>query len=363
MRREFLPHQRALGRRPGALVDPPAAERLGGLSIYGLYFGGTVKPCEQTHEDLGQALHAMQDMASTHRLHWLHFEGDVTAEQLQLLGQHLSLHPLALEDVLNRGQRPKLDRYDTHLFATLVIPVLEQQTIRYEQISVFMGEHFVVSFHAGQEDIFAAVRQRIHAGRGRMGQAESDYLGYCLADVVVDSGVQLLTDYSEQLERLEDRIFQTRSEDLIETIHALRKQLLGLRKLLISQNEMLVRWTHIEHTLIHEANRPYFRDVQDHAKRMVEYADSHANTAQALLDTHLSLASARLNNAMSVLTVIATIFMPLSFLTGLYGMNFDTKHPWNMPELSWPYGYPIILGCMGLLVTGLLLFFRHKRLI
>lgn len=347
------------GSRPGQLVDPAPEHRIGSLTIYRTDFGGDT-PAIERREDTVEA--ALEPPTQTdHRLTWLHFEGDVPAAQLTRLGEQYTLHPLALEDVLNTGQRPKLDGYRKTLFATLALPHLEDADMVFQQVSLFIGNGFVLSFHAGDHDVFAAIRERIHDAHGRIAHAESDYLGYCLADVVVDTSFAVMVAYNDQLEALEDEIFEDRADSLIGTIHEMRRRLIGMRKVLLSQNELLVRWISIEHPLIHDDNRPYFRDVQDHAKRVVDLADGYYDAAGSLLDTHLSLASARLNDVMRVLTLIATIFMPLSFLVGVYGMNFDTQSPWNMPELSWRYGYLGLLGCMAILVIGMLVYFRRKR--
>lgn len=347
------------GARPGALVDPEPEQQIGKLAIYRMDFGGQIAIQERCEQDLERALAVPG--AGRHPLTWLHFEGDVTAAQLARLGVDFSLHPLALEDVLNHGQRPKLDIYHATLFVTLILPYMAGERLVLQQVSLFMGEDFVLSFHAGAHDVFAPVRERIHAAHGRIAHAEADYLGYCLVDVVVDSGLAVLADYHDRIEALEDRIFEDRTDDLIEVIHDLRRRLIGMRKVLVSQNELLVRWVSLEHPLLHSDNRPYFRDVQDHAKRVVDLADGYYDTVGSLLDTHLSLASARLNDVMRVLTLIATVFMPLSFLVGVYGMNFDTRFPWNMPELSFAYGYPVLIGVMLLLVIGMLFYFKRKR--
>jgi len=347
------------GSRPGHLVDPAPEHRVGSLSVYRTDFGGDAPAIERCEATVIAALEPPD--SGDHRLTWLHFEGDVSAASLMRLGELFTLHPLALEDVLNTGQRPKLDGYQKSLFATLALPHREDDNMIFQQVSIFMGADFVLSFHAGDHDVFAAIRERIHAAHGRIAHAESDYLGYCLADVVVDTSFAALAAYNDQLEELEDRIFEDKSDDLIEVIHAMRRRLIGMRKVLISQNELFVRWIAIEHPLIHDDNRPYFRDVQDHAKRVVDLADGYYDTAGSLLDTHLSLASARLNDVMRMLTLIATIFMPLSFLVGVYGMNFDTKSPWNMPELSFRYGYPVLVSFMLLVVIGMLVYFRRKR--
>lgn len=355
----LLPHRLSPGRPPGTLLNPPPEHQIGRLLIYRLDFGGTDAAEERQGKELKPILQPVRH--GNHRLLWLHFEGDVTAAQLTRLGDEFSLHPLALEDVLNHGQRPKLDVYQTALFTTLTLPHTEANELVFQQISLFIGKDFVLSFHSGAHDLFKPVRGRIHTAQDRIANAGPDYLGYCLADVVVDSSFAVLDSYQDQLEELENQIFEERIGDPISVIHGLRRHLIGIRKVLAPQNELFLRWVGLEHPLIHDDNRPYFRDMQDHARRVADLVDGYYDTTASLLDTHLSLASARLNNVMRVLTLIATIFMPLSFLVGVYGMNFDTKYSWNMPELSFAYGYPILLGCMLALVIGMVFYFRRKR--
>jgi len=348
------------GVRPGALIDDhrECVERLP-LTIYRMDFGGDSDTLERVDDALESALDVPDQ--HDHRLSWLHFEGDVYAADLERLGHAFHLHPLALEDVLNVGQRPKLDAYRYSVFACLALPVTADEEPLFQQVSLFVGEDFVLSFHAGSHDVFAAVRQRIHQAQGRIAHAESDYLAYCLADVVVDTSFEVLAGYNDRLEALEDEIFENTARDMISVIHEMRRRLIGMKKVLRGQSEMLLRWVGLDHGLIHDDNRPYFRDVEDHARRVLDLAEGYFETAGALLDTHLSLASTRLNEIMRMLTLIATIFMPLSFIAGIYGMNFDTKSPWNMPELGWRFGYPAVIGVMTALVIGMLIYFRRRK--
>lgn len=348
------------GERPGALVDAyPVADAACPLTVYRMDFGGESETLERVDDELNAALVAPEQ--HDHRLTWLHFEGDIRAADIERLGEAFHLHPLALEDVLNVGQRPKLDAYRYSVFACLALPVIRDEQPTFQQVSVFVGEGFVLSFHDGNHDVFAAVRHRIHEAQGRIVHAESDYLAYCLADVVVDTSFEVLAGYNDRLEALEDEIFDNPARDMIGVIHDLRRRLIGMKKILRSQSEMLVRWVGLDHGLIHDDNRPYFRDVEDHSRRVLDLAEGYFETAASLLDTHLSLASTRLNDVMRMLTLIATIFMPLSFIAGVYGMNFNTNSPWNMPELGWRFGYPVVIGAMALLVAAMLIYFRRRR--
>jgi len=348
------------GARPGTLVDAHSAEDDPiPVTIYRMDFGGESDTRERVDATLDAALVAPEQQ--DHRLTWLHFEGDMRGADLQRLGEAFHLHPLALEDVLNVGQRPKLDVYRYSVFACLALPVVRDEQPLFQQVSVFVGADFVLSFHAGNHDVFAPIRRRIHEAQGRIAHAESDYLAYCLADVVVDTSFEVLAGYNDCLEGLEDEIFENTTHDMIGAIHDMRRRLIGMKKILRSQSEMLLRWVSLDHSLLHDDNRPYFRDVEDHARRVLDLAEGYFETAGSLLDTHLSLASTRLNEVMRMLTLIATIFMPLSFIAGIYGMNFDTQSPWNMPELGWRFGYLAVIGVMGLLMAGMLIYFRRRR--
>ena len=368
MLRHIRIHHPKPGTRPGALVERHDDATARALTIYALSMGGAKPPNEQTATTIDNALAGLDDQAA---LRWLHFEGDISATDLARLGELFHLHPLALEDVHNHGQRPKFDPYKDQVFITLALPVTHSKQagknvetlLEIQQVSLFIGAGFVLSFHAGTHDIFAPVRERLQSATDTIDQAhaQADHLGYALADVVVDSGFSVVADYGERLEQLEDEIFEARSHNLISVIHDLRRALSTLRKTLRSQQEMIQRWLVSEHGVVHLENRPYIRDMEDHARRVIDLTDSYHDATGALLDTHLSLASMRLNDVMRVLTLIATVFMPLSFIAGLYGMNFNTTSPWNMPELGWYYGYPIVLGVMGALIVVMLVFFRRKR--
>ncbi|MES1939463.1 magnesium and cobalt transport protein CorA [Salinisphaera sp. T5B8] len=370
MLRHIRIHHPKPGTRPGALIERKRDVETPALIIHALTFGGPDGARGHVADTLENALAHLEPTAT---LRWLHFEGEPSTTDLARLGEVFHLHPLALEDVHNHGQRPKFDPYADLVFITLALPVTHATPTRtdldaaleIQQISLFIGAGFVLSFHAGGQDIFAPIRERlltmgdtIATARSR---AQADHLGYALADVVVDSGFAVVADYDERLERLEDEIFEARTHNLISVIHDLRCALSTLRKTLRAQHETIQRWLVSEHAVVHSENRPYIRDMEDHARRVVDLADSYHDATGALLETHLSLASMRLNEIMRMLTLIATIFMPLSFIAGLYGMNFNTASPWNMPELGWRYGYPIVLGVMGALVTVMLIFFRRKR--
>lgn len=356
MLRYLLPHTTRPGSRPGALVadaDPPVPHP---LQIWHVCFDAETVD-EASYDTVGH----WPDEATGGRCDWFHFQGDVPAPVLERLRASFQLHPLAVEDVHKLGQRPKLEIFEHNLFVVMVLPVRRDGILHFEQVSLFIGSNQVLSFHAGGGDLFASVRRRLHEGRGRIRHGGTDYLLYALADVVVDHGFPLLETYAEELEALEEQIFTEPRRDPVAAIHTIKRDLIGLRKVLWHQDAMLVDLIRSEHILIDDIDLPYFRDAEDHARRINDLLDGYRDTCTSLLATHLSLSSARLSDVMKVLTMIATIFLPLSFMAGVYGMNFDTSSPWNMPELGYPYAYPILIAVMLAVAGGMLGFFRWRK--
>lgn len=347
-------HERrgTIGSRPGALGDTPSnIQRI------------TVVDYDE-HEVLDQEFESLDKVlkyARSKRTTWVHFQGEAGSDDLRQLREAFGIHPLAVEDVMNIGQRPKFEPYDRQLFFIDIVVDRAERGIEFEQVSVFLGKDYVISFHAGDKDVFEPVRRRIHEGKGRIRIGGADYLAYCLTDVLVDLGFPIIEGYADELEHLEDEIFTQRSADPIETLHRIRSDLTAIRRMIWHQTNMLNDLISDDHDMVQHETLPYFRDAADHSQRVQDLLETYRDMASNLLDTHLSLVSHRMNDVMKVLTLIATTFIPLSFVAGVYGMNFDTNSPWNMPELSHPYGYPILIGTMLLIFIGMLFYFRKKR--
>lgn len=339
------------GSRPGALGDVE-----GNIAKIWLvdYSHDTV------NEQLCSSVEEVLAFSKSPNTTWVHIQGAAGADDLRQLREAYGMHPLAVEDVMNIGQRPKFEPYDSQVFLVDVVPHRGSR-IEFEQISLFLGKGYVISFHASDSDIFAPVRHRIHEGKGRIRAGGADYLAYALADVIVDHGFPIIESYVEELETLEEEVFEARAPDPVQAIHKIRRDLTALRRMVWHQTEMLRDLISEEHELIQPEAIPYFRDAADHSQRILDLLETYRDMSSSLLDTHLSLVSNRMNDVMKVLTIIATIFIPLSFIAGLYGMNFDTQHPWNMPELASPYGYPILLGGMLVVFLGMLVYFRRKN--
>lgn len=297
------------------------------------------------------------------RVTWVHCQGDADVALLQKLGEAYKLHPLAMEDVINVGQRSKVDVYDERqVFVVLNVPVLRDEELVIEQISLFLGPTFVVSFHAGPQDIFEPVRQRLRGPVGRFRSAGADYLFYALIDLIVDLGFPLLEQYDDALEELEEMVLQDPDKETLEYIHFVKRELLVIRKILWPQREALNQLIRDEHPLVTTATKLYLRDVYDHGIRVLEIVETFREMATGLLDVYLSNLSNRMNDIMRVLTMVATIFIPLTFIAGVYGMNFNPDaSPWNMPELNSRLGYPLTIFAMIAVAAGLLWWFRRKK--
>jgi magnesium transporter len=295
---------------------------------------------------------------------WIHVQGPPDANLLNQLGKTYGLHALALEDVSNAGQRTKIDAYNEQYFIAInhMVHDTEAEQLRNEQISLFLGADFVISIHDGETDIFDPVRTRLRTPGTRLRKSGADYLAYALLDVVVDSSFPLLDDMGERLESIEAGLLENPEPAILDTIHVIKRELITMRRNFWSQREMLNTAIRDEDEFIADSTTPYLRDCQDHAVQNLELTEAYREMASSMLDVYLSSVSNRTNEVMRVLTIISVIFMPLTFIVGVYGMNFSTeKSPWNMPELGWYYGYFYSLGVMAIIVIGMIVYFKRKK--
>jgi len=295
---------------------------------------------------------------------WIHVQGDADPETLRQLGKLFGLHHLALEDVINTGQRPKVDDYTGQLFVVMSHPLIDGSSsgLKIEQLSIFVGKNFLISFHPGPFDPFGPVRARLRDNLGRIRARGADYLLYALIDLVIDEGFPVLETIGDEVEQLEEQLFVEPSRDSLQQLHQLKRATLTLRRMLWPQREVLNRLVRDESGIVSADHRVYFRDCYDHTIQVMDLIEIYRDMLNGLLDIYLSSVSYRLNEIMRVLTIIATIFIPLTFIVGLYGMNFENKDsPWAMPELHWYYGYPLILVLMIGIVLGMAVYFRRRK--
>ncbi len=290
---------------------------------------------------------------------WINVEGIHQPEVISVLGEHFGLHPLLLEDITTAGQRPKLDDYGDYIFIVLQMLSYDQskKSIIAEQVSLVLGENFVISFQEGiKGDVFEPVRERIRSSKGRIRSSKSDYLAYMLIDAIIDNYFVILEKVGDHIEKLEEKIVKEHSPEISRLIHHLKRELIYLRKATWPVREVLSGMERSESKLVHKNTRIYLKDIYDHTVQVIETIETFRDLSSGLLDIYFSGISNKLNEVIKVLTIIGTIFIPLTFVTGIYGMNFDF-----MPELRWQYGYFLALGIMGLIALLMLWFFRRKK--
>ena len=350
------PHYDAPGSSPGASITPSASSAPVRLSLFDFNSQGFF-------EDPAATLDTCRRYFTSQNVTWVHVQGPPDRATLDALAQAYELHALAIEDVAHLGQRPKLEAFEKQLFTVFYWPRIVDGQAELAQVSLFLGPNWLVSFCEGDEDPFEPVRIRVRTEPpGRIRQRGADYLLYALVDLVIDHGFPVLEDFSNRLEELEDQILKLPDPQSLDQIHHLKRNLIVLRKALWPQREVIATLSREEHTLIKAKTRPYLRDCYDHAIQILDLVESYREMASGLHDLYLSSISNRMNDIMKVLTIIATIFIPLSFVAGLYGMNFDPAvSPWNMPELKWYFGYPLAVGLMVVVAVFMLAFFRRRR--
>ncbi len=288
---------------------------------------------------------------------WVDVGGVHRMDILESFGKQFQLHSLLLEDIANTDQRPKLDDYETRLFLVMkMLSVTDRQEIVVEQVSLVLGPNFVLSFQENGSDAFTPVRDRLRGGKGRLRQSGADYLLYALIDAIVDQYFEVLEALGEKIEALQDLVVSDPNPETLHKIHGLKRQLLFLRRAVWPLREAANSLSRSECPFLQESTKIFFRDVYDHVVQIVDTIETLREMVSTSLDIYLSSISYRLNAVMKVLTIITTIFMPLTFIVGIYGMNFE-----HMPELKWEWGYPLVLGLMVAIVIAMLGFFKGKK--
>ena len=277
---------------------------------------------------------------------------------VEKLGECHVLHPLVLEDILNTDQRPKMEDFGEYLY--IVVRMLtcngSNGDIDSEQLSLILGPNYLISFQEKEGDVFNPVRERLRADKGRIRKAGADYLAYCLLDAIVDNYFVVLEKHGERIEFLEEQLIVNPKPVTLQAIHALKRDMIFLRKSVWPLREVIAALEREGASLISDSTRLYMRDVYDHTIQVIDAMETFRDILSGMLDIYLSSVSHRLNEVMKVLTIIATIFIPLTFIVGLYGMNFKF-----MPELEWHWGYPAVLLIMFIISLFMVAFFRKKK--
>ncbi|WP_100614631.1 magnesium/cobalt transporter CorA [Confluentibacter citreus] len=294
----------------------------------------------------------------TDTITWINLNGLNHVNEIEKIGKHFNLHPLVLEDIVSISQRPKIDEYDDYLFVVLkMLYQHENETIVSEQVSFVLGKNYVLSFQESDGDVFDTVRNRIRHGKGRVRTMQADYLLYILMDAIVDHYFSIIEDLGEKIEDYESRIFSGHVDKLINRdIQDLKREILRVRRAIFPLREVISRIEKHESPLILEKTKTYYRDIYDHLIQVSENIDIYREMIWSLMDMYMTTISNKMNEVMKVLTIMASIFIPLTFIAGIYGMNFD-----YMPELHYKYSYFILWGVMIVLFIGMLIYFKRKK--
>jgi len=289
---------------------------------------------------------------------WINIDGIHDVENIQKIGKQFELHPLILEDIMNTDQRPKTEDFGHYMYIVLKMLYYDKKVneTQVEQASLILGENFVISFQEREGDIFEPIRERVRKGKGRIRKMGADYLAYALMDAVVDNYFLILERHGELLEELEDRVVMDPRPETMREIHQLKREMIFLRRSVWPLREVINSLERGESSLIHKTSRVYLRDVYDHTIQVIDTVETYRDMLSGMHDTYLSSISNRMNEVMKVLTIIATIFIPLTFIAGIYGMNFDF-----MPELKWRWAYFSVWGVIVAVTVLMVFYFKRKK--
>lgn len=295
---------------------------------------------------------------NTESVTWINVDGLKHTDKIEEIGKQYNIHPLVLEDIVNTTQRPKIDEYDDYLFVVLkMLYYDEKEELVIEQVSFVLGKNHVLTFQESEGDVFGTIRDRLRHNNGRIRGLKSDYLMYALIDAVVDNYYSIIETLGNKIEDLETDLFEGHArEDVNVEIQQLKREILKVRRAIFPLREIISRITKDDHPLIYKRTITYYRDIYDHLIQVSENIDIYREMIWSLMDMYMTTISNKMNEVMKVLTIISSIFIPLSFLAGLYGMNFE-----YIPELKYRYGYFILIGAMFIIFIGLLFYFKRKK--
>ncbi len=301
---------------------------------------------------------------NTSTVSWINIDGLHQTDVIEKVGTHFNIHPLILEDIVNTGQRPKMEDFDDYLYVVLkmLYPGNKKTETQSEQVSLIIGPQYVITFQEKAGDVFNSIRERIRNAKGRIRKMGADYLAYALLDAIVDNYFIVLERMGEEIEETEQKLVSDPKPQTLQTINHLKTDLLILRKLIWPLREVINGLQRGESPLIKDTTVIFLKDVYDHTIQVIDTIETFRDLVSGMFDTYLSSVSNKMNEVMKLLTIMATIFIPLTFIAGIYGMNFNPEvSPWNMPELNWDYGYLIAVGLMVIIALGMLIFFKRKK--
>ncbi|MCW9047737.1 MAG: magnesium/cobalt transporter CorA, partial [Gammaproteobacteria bacterium] len=306
-----------------------------------------------------QSVDELLKYKDTDTVTWVIIEGLTNVEVVEHIGEIFGIHQLVLEDILNTHQRPKFEEYDDHLYIVLKCLLSEGEnfSVSYEQISLLVIKNIVFLFKEKKDDIFKPIQQRIRSSKGRLRSLGADYLTYAILDTIVDQNFILIDSLDEAITSLEDSLLTSEpTRDTLNKIQRLKREIISIRRHVSPIRELLAGMLRSESVLINEKTHIYLRDVSDHAIRVIESIESYRDILTSLLEIYISSVSNKMNEVMKVLTVFASIFIPLTFLTGIFGMNFE-----YMPELKWKWAYPVLWAVFITIPVVLFIYFKRKK--
>lgn len=347
--RPFQKHQK-IGKAPGSVIY--LGKRKGEKFRVSLTF---YNASELSEEPLEKAEAFVLSPVST-GVNWFNIKGLSNTEDVENLGKSFGLSALTLEDIVNTEQRPKMDYLDDYLFVVVkMIYPGEDNNINIEQVALVLLRNTVLVFQEVEQDVFEGVRERIRSAYGRIRNRKADYLLFALLDAIVDQYFIVLELVGNRIEMLEERVYSEPNTDLLYEIQKMKKEVLELRKHIRPVKELINQLIHVDNSLIAQDTKPFLRDILDHCNEIQDTIDLYREMSVSLMEIYMSNMSNKMNEVMKVLTIMASIFIPLTFIAGIYGMNFQ-----YMPELHEPYGYPVVLVIMGVMVAGMLIYFKRK---
>jgi magnesium transporter len=341
------------GLPPGALVH--LGKKKSDFSRVTVYGYDETSCTEKRAEDREQCLALLNSEAA---VRWVNIDGLSRVEMLSMVGEHFSLHPLTQEDILNTHQRPKVEIFDNYTY--IVLKMLthndEEDMVETEQISLILGADYVLSFQEWEGDVFEPIRERVRQGKGRIRKMGADFLMYSLLDAVVDGYFTVLEKLGERIEDTEDMLLAQPSQQALENMHSLKREMINVRRAVWPLREVVSTLEKPNVAFVGKTTELYLRDVYDHIIQIIDTTEIYREMLSGMMDIYLSSVNNKMNEVMKVLTMIATIFIPLTLISGIYGMNFN-----YMPELGWRYGYPFVLILMSLVSVLMLYYFRRKK--
>ena len=352
LRRFVRPYSHKFGKPPGALVVADEVAAVATTMRVTDYSEAGCKVRDNVSVDEAIAY------KSSDTVTWIEVNGLGDTDIVGRLGSHYDIHPLTLEDILHVGARPKAELFDNYVFVTLrMMYFLDHgDDLRVDQVSLILGHNFVITFQERPGELFEPLRERITRGNGRIRRFGADFLAYSIIDLVTDYYFVTLERMGETIEDLEDQLLDYPEQGLVREVHRVKRELIYLRKATWPLREELGILLREEHNLIQPSTLPYLRDVYDHTIQVIDTIETFRDLITGILDVYLSSMSNRLNEVMKVLTIIATIFIPLTFITGIYGMNFR-----YMPELGYHWGYPLVWLAFVVIAVSMTLYFRLKK--